>query len=217
MAKSVSAYTKELFLSGSHSDLTIHCGGQDFRVHKYPLLTQSPWFRTALSGAWAKGTPVGTVATLTIEEDDPEILKALLKYFYIPTYDDSTRGTLSPATFAVKIYAIADKYDAKALCDMAASKLSKSLDPMNDVEGFVAAIEAIDELTGSETLWDIVVPKIVANRKMLARKKQFTDLLHEMPELLIRMMEGDENEVAQTVPTSNGGYDSYGGGGRTLG
>ncbi|KAK5724013.1 hypothetical protein LTR17_013675 [Elasticomyces elasticus] len=212
MAKSVSAYTKELFATGSHSDLTIHCGGQDFRVHKYPLLTQSQWFRTALSGNWARGATLGT---LTIKEDDPEILKALLKYFYTLTYDDSTRGAVSQATFAVKMYAIADKYDAQALCDMAASKFSKSLDPINDVEGFVAAIEAVDELTGGETLWDLVVPKVVDNMSYLGGQKQFVQLLRDMPELLVKMMQGgDKNKDKVVAQADSNGWGMASGGQR---
>ena len=56
-------------------------------------------------------------------EDDPEALRALIYYLYNFVYNDSFLQGPSITSFAVKVYAIADKYQVPHLQSLAARHL----------------------------------------------------------------------------------------------
>ncbi|KAK5113317.1 hypothetical protein LTR85_010934 [Meristemomyces frigidus] len=175
---------KELYATGIYSDLTISCGARTFKVHKSILHPQSSVFRTLLSGNFKEASP--EQGTITLNDDDPKVLQVLLHHLYNFTFDDRSRGAEAEAPFAVRVYAIADKYDVSPLRAMAAQKLTSVADPGPEgLENFIAAIYAIDECCNPKdaTLWNIVSPKIVANIDALADDERFFALIQELPAL----------------------------------
>ncbi|TKA73843.1 hypothetical protein B0A55_07618 [Friedmanniomyces simplex] len=212
---------KELYSTGLYSDLTIVCRGREFRVHKAVLHTQSSVFRSMLGGKFRK--------TLALDHDDPDVLATLLHFLYNFTCPPNrSGGATNPeaqaSSFTVHVYALADKYDVPALRSLAVAQLTRLLDPKREnLEGFLAAIRAIDECTADNTLWEIVIPRIVGNMAWLVEEEGFFALVQEMPGLNRKLLVGSAEgfgggrakAVVQPQAEEQDGY--YSAGGRRLG
>ncbi|KAI5361902.1 Putative BTB/POZ domain-containing protein [Septoria linicola] len=177
---------KELLATGLYSDLTIICGDNEFKVHKFALHTQSAYFRKLLGGDFKEGAAAGSISRLPLEEN-PAIFSVLIKHLYHFTYDDSFRGEVAPGPFAVHVYAAADKYDIEPLRKQAAKRLEQVLDPQ-DVNTFIETLRAIDENTADETLWEIVTPVLQANMSTLLKSGEFQEMLQDMKALTFRLL-----------------------------
>ncbi|KAK5693757.1 hypothetical protein LTR17_025068 [Elasticomyces elasticus] len=173
-------------------------------VHKILLHTQSTVFRKMLSGGFKDANE----STLTLDHDDPAVLGALIHYFYHFELNPKLNSK-SDAAFVMQVYAMADKYDIPTLCSLAIDRLDRLLEPERDsVEAFIAAIRAIDEYTSGNELWDIVIPKIVANMHWLVQKDEFSKVLVDMPVLTKNLLVSMAAELKGKVPEpSSGGWD----------
>ncbi|KAK8230848.1 hypothetical protein HDK90DRAFT_334719 [Phyllosticta capitalensis] len=106
----------ELLESGLYSDLRICCSdGSVFNVHKMVICAQSAFFKSAID-------PCGTnhPTTLTLGNDDPVAVKALIEYLYKFNYTvvhENDRGALF--LFHIKVCAIGEAYGIRALRDLA--------------------------------------------------------------------------------------------------
>jgi len=175
---------------------------------------------------------------ITLDDDEPATLRVLLSYFYSFVYDDSSRQlTQSLSAFAVHVYAIADKYDVKPLQDLATQKLKNVCNPVTNVEDYIAAVDAVDELTSPKdgTLWGIIIPKTIANIGFLLGTTRAKELILGTEALNVALLkrlgrantghnddedarddeEQDEYGSSGYVPFSTGGLSF--GGGRRLG
>lgn len=102
------------------TDLTLVCGGRQFKVHKLVLYGQSKVFKTLLGSGFKEGS----ANTIELHEDDPEALDILIKFMYRrPTDLSPPRYNVQPMTFAVKVYALADKYAVKPLCAQVSTRI----------------------------------------------------------------------------------------------
>ncbi|KAI7377364.1 hypothetical protein KC336_g19571 [Hortaea werneckii] len=172
---------KHFLASGTYSDLTLVCGGKEFHVHKIILDAQSPVFHKLLSGSFKSRIEVA---------DDPEAFEVLIHYLYNFTLPESASSdSPSRSAFAVRLYAIADKYNVEPLRDMAAQRLRKTID-VHAVPAFVEAVRMIDELTppSDKTLWKIVLPLMTGNITFLLGQQDFRDLLQDMPQLMYELL-----------------------------
>jgi hypothetical protein len=148
-------------MTGTLSDLTIHCGGQQFPVHKLLLYTQSSYFRKLFSGPWKvwSATRQFSYILLTIQsqdsnstilelpDDDPDALLVLIRYFYKNTLFTGFASSSVPrpqektgSAFLIYVYAIADKYDAPALRSLVVQRLEETCDPFDDMDDFHRSI-----------------------------------------------------------------------------
>ncbi|KAK4545962.1 hypothetical protein LTR36_002526 [Oleoguttula mirabilis] len=174
---------KELYATGLFSDLTISCGGSTFKVHKVILHPQSSVFRALLSGKSKEA--IEQEGTITLD-DDPKVLQVLLHYLYNFTYDDASRGEETEASFAVRVYAVADKYDVDPPRLVAAQKLSDFVIPTDGGrEHFLAVVYAIAKYCNPKdtTLWDIIMPRMIAGIDRLADDAKLFALVQAMPVL----------------------------------
>ncbi|KAM3417088.1 hypothetical protein BST61_g8664 [Cercospora zeina] len=177
---------KELLDTGLYSDLTIECRGTLFRIHKLVLHTQSRYFKKLFAGGFKEGVAATNVSYLPLDED-PGIFSVLIKHLYSFKYEDSARGDVEAAPFAVFVYGLADKYDIEPLRAQAAKQLKEVLNP-KDVGTFIETVHAIDENTADQVLWDIVIPVIKSNMGQLLQHQQFRNMLHEMKDLNFRLL-----------------------------
>jgi hypothetical protein len=122
--------------------------------------------------------------------DSMSAFKTLLHHIYNLTYKECIAAGDNAMTFAVKVYAVADKYDVKGLQHQAASKLKNVLDPNKNIKDFVAAIKEVDESTNpaDPTLWNIAISAIKANITMLRKHNEFLDLVFERKALNVKLL-----------------------------
>ncbi|KAM5347833.1 hypothetical protein ACJ41O_007657 [Fusarium nematophilum] len=66
------------------SDLTIRCGGREFKTHRAIVCTQSSFFNKALTLKFKEGIS----QTVDLSDDDPDILELFLEFLYTGTYTD---------------------------------------------------------------------------------------------------------------------------------
>ncbi|KAI7233407.1 hypothetical protein KC343_g7734 [Hortaea werneckii] len=176
---------KHFLASGTYSDLTLVCGGKEFYVHKIILDAQSPVFHKLLNGSFKEAGKSRVEV-----HDDPEAFEVLVHYLYNFTLPESTSSdSRSKPAFAVRLYAIADKYNVEPLRDMAAQRLRKTID-VRAVPAFVEAVRMVDELTPptDKTLWKIVLPLMTGNITFLLGDQDFRDLLQDMPQLMYELL-----------------------------
>ncbi|ORY17303.1 hypothetical protein BCR34DRAFT_52098 [Clohesyomyces aquaticus] len=75
---------KDLLVSGKYSDFTITCGEDTYSVHKAVVCPRSDFFANALDFAVGKAAEDHKV---DLPEDDPDIVKLMIQYFYEAEYD----------------------------------------------------------------------------------------------------------------------------------
>ncbi|KLP03742.1 uncharacterized protein FFB20_02925 [Fusarium fujikuroi] len=80
-ASSVRASSYKLLLDGAYSDISIVCGGREFKVHRAIVCTQCEWFAEAFTTPPKKRT----IRSVTLNED-PEVFQHLLEFLYTGTY-----------------------------------------------------------------------------------------------------------------------------------
>ncbi|KAK5674685.1 hypothetical protein LTS10_012686 [Elasticomyces elasticus] len=102
-----------MFDNPLHSDLTIRCLGREWHVYKIMLCAQSPYFRGACEGRFREATE----NVITLRDDDPEVVAAMLGYLYTFEYADN-----QDPLFNVHVHIIADKYDLPHLAKLATTK-----------------------------------------------------------------------------------------------
>lgn len=197
--------------TGIFTDLTLVCGDQDFKVHKIVLYTQSNYFHKLLGYGFKESDQ----NTITLHEDDPDALNVLIKCLY-RHHADITSSNSKPMTFAVKVYAIADKYDIPTLRSQAAARFSKVLSPEADLEDFINAIKTVDESVpgGDRTLWEVIIKIIRDHMEFLLAKEEFIVLIGELPLLMADLLRLTATSAKQADVADEVGYS---GGGRRLG
>ena len=112
------------------SDLTIAFSTETQKVHKFMLYVYSDWFKAALDSDFkvcSTAMPFwrhdltesqeGSAAIITLEDDDPHTVRAMLTHCYTRNYTDlqttfrNDRGLL----FDAQLLLLADKYDCAVL------------------------------------------------------------------------------------------------------
>jgi hypothetical protein len=164
-------------MTGALSDLTIHCDNQRFSVHKLILYTQSIYFRRLFSGPWKVKfqtrqssytmltiqTQNSNSTTLDLPDDDPWVLRVLIRYFYKIVLDTKIKPYETPTSaFLIQVYAIADKYDVPPLRSLVVQRLDETCDPLEDMDNFIAALRIIDSHTAEDTVWKVFLLKMNA-------------------------------------------------------
>ncbi|KAI2480958.1 BTB/POZ domain protein [Pyrenophora tritici-repentis] len=124
-----------LFNDPTFSDIKIRQIYKDkvtkYAAHKAVLCAHFSWFMTALTGPFQEGS----ASTIDIRDDDPDVFRTMMEFFYdmelkIPTVP--TKGPQRSAYFKKKVasiihlHALAEKYDAGMLQPPAVQAFTKS-------------------------------------------------------------------------------------------
>ena len=100
-------------------------------------------------------------------------------------------------SFAVKVYALADKYELLQLQTLAAQRFKAVCDPKTDLTDFINATTLIEDCSNPNdaTLWEVVIPVIKKNIAYLLQNEESKALILGMKELnvmLLRLLDGSK-------------------------
>lgn len=102
------------------------------------ILCRLPFFRAALTGEFLEAT----TKAITMPEDEPETLAALIEFLYNGVYTytyDGERGSDTPAVdltegqFHIAVYSVASKYDCPLLANGAVRNFCRVLRELDSV------------------------------------------------------------------------------------
>lgn len=126
--------------------ITLRIGPDNTTLRAYEaILCRLPFFRAALQGAFQEASE----KAITMPEDDPESIGALLEFLYTGSYsytfqpavlsgaddeDNSTICDVTQGSFHVAVYAVASKYDCEALVKGALSNFKYVLTQLTGLD-----------------------------------------------------------------------------------
>ncbi|KAM0442732.1 hypothetical protein ACHAQK_003787 [Fusarium lateritium] len=86
---SIHAAMSTLLGNDKFSDMTIICGGREFKAHRAVVCTQSSFFDKAMSSNFKEATS----RVVELPEDDPDVVEHFLEFLYTGTYSDGVNST----------------------------------------------------------------------------------------------------------------------------
>jgi len=135
-------------------------------VHKVIVCSQSKFFSAAcdnemlVNGVMADRLPIPFYShlicrqekktnTITLKEDIPDVVRAMLQFLYTFDYDDGIKfaDSMEPLSFNTHVYAIADKYDIHELKELAKDKFEGLVKEQWKEDAFPEALRAVYETT----------------------------------------------------------------------
>lgn len=119
--------------------------------------------------------------TITLKEDDPRAIEAMVHFMYGYDYDSSgsDHGRVSPLLFNIKVYQVADKYGVRALKQRAKQKFEETIEACWAMDDLPHAILDVYERTEKDdrNLKDIVLKVIRAHINILIEDSNFKQVL----------------------------------------
>ncbi|KAI7199950.1 hypothetical protein D0869_05298 [Hortaea werneckii] len=195
---------KRAFTSEEHSDLTIICQDRQWKAHKFLLCAQSEWFRKACAGPWKEGKE----GTITLKEDDPQVIEAMLHWFY--EYDYVTpQDQERPLVLDLEVYIAAEKYLLPNLKRLAATKFEQRAEKDWKSNRFVGAIfGAYNCLPESDRVLKQKIARIVSKHRIdlfhpVKGSETFKVLAVKVPEF------GRDVLIASNDTGDNGELEKY--------
>ncbi|GAD94933.1 BTB/POZ domain protein [Paecilomyces variotii No. 5] len=164
---------QKFYNSSTFSDFTIATKGQEFKVHKLIVCSQSGYFARFFERDWKEVTE----NVIRLDEDDPRAVEAMINFMYGFTYDNSgsEHGRVSPMLFNIRVYQIATKFDIPKLKNEAQGNFNNAIKKCWEMDDFPTAIEDAYEPTTSADrgLRDAVVTVSVNHIDHLLKKDNF--------------------------------------------
>ncbi|KXS97761.1 hypothetical protein AC578_3189 [Pseudocercospora eumusae] len=123
-----------------YADLTIRCGERHWKMHKVIVCSRCKFFEKACDGRFKEAA--GNVVTLP--DDPPNAVAAMLQYLYTAAYDDSSdQEGCAPLVFNFRVHIVADKYDLPGLVALAEHKFKSRVD--SGRFGIIEIVDAVRE------------------------------------------------------------------------
>ncbi|KAI7332539.1 hypothetical protein KC315_g4610 [Hortaea werneckii] len=157
--------------------------GRQWKVHKVLLCAQSEWFEKSCTGCWKEGKE----GTITLEEDDPQVVDAMLHWFYEFDYGTS-QDNKCPLVLDLRVHAAAEKFLLPNLKRLAATKFEQRAQTEWNSQGFANAVYEVymNLLENDSGLKQKIVQIVNEHRSELFHpingSEAFKDMAVEIPE-----------------------------------
>ncbi|KAK7214707.1 hypothetical protein V2G26_002710 [Clonostachys chloroleuca] len=92
--KELTSSLQRLFSSGSYSDLTILCGGSQYKVHRALVCPRSSFFEAACRNNFKEAE----TGEISLPDDDPVAVEMMIRYFYFLDYSPPETKSASHQT-----------------------------------------------------------------------------------------------------------------------
>ncbi|KAK5707674.1 hypothetical protein LTR97_000212 [Elasticomyces elasticus] len=204
---------KNAFHNPKHSDLIIRCADDRWDVHKVIVCAQSPVLAKACEGSFKEAEE----GLITLHEEDPSVVEAMLQFIYTLNFDDSCFdiAETSGIVFTVNVHIAADKYDIPTLRKLTVSKFRDQAATGWKTAGFAEAAALVFNagIAVEESLRERVVSIATKNAKQLLCQDEvgirFRAVASTTPALAValwqRKVEGKtEGPVAAKIEDSEG-------------
>ncbi|PPJ50355.1 hypothetical protein CBER1_05905 [Cercospora berteroae] len=176
-AKALVQSITELFGDSSYADATIVCGERRRKVHQAVVCTRCETLKKAFDGHFQEGEE----STITLQEDHPNAVAAMLRYLYSGDYDDrahhdSEDDDWKALPMNAHVQDIGDKYGLPGLTALALRKFNKLIDAEDfDAPGFLPAIPAIfsNDEDHQAPYREYLMECVIENGKVLLARKDF--------------------------------------------
>ncbi|KAK4961874.1 hypothetical protein LTR10_002367 [Elasticomyces elasticus] len=205
---------KKAFQNSKHSDLIIRCADNRWDVHKLIVCSQSPVLAKACEGAFKEAEE----GLITLHEDDPWVVEAMLEFIYTLDFDDSYSDIAEtpPIVFTVNLHMAADKFDIPGLRKLTALKFHAQALAEWKTAGFAEAAALVFNagVAVDESLREIVVSIATKNAKQLLSQDEVGRCFHAVasatPALAValwqRQVEGQTEDDAKVKESKRQGY-----------
>ena len=156
-----------MFLDPQLSDCVILCQGEEFRVHKFALFSQSPVF----AAMFQAGMSESVKGEIRVDDTDKDVLKEMLRYMYSAKVEDSF-------TKYKDLLVVSNKYQVQDLIKYCGTRLVESLNKDN-----VLQIGVFAELHNAEDLMKECV-KFIMDYKDDIFNENWKDVVKESPKMM---------------------------------
>ncbi|CAK1364433.1 unnamed protein product [Cercospora beticola] len=181
-----------LFCDSTYSDATIQCGERKWRIHKAVVCSQCDFFKVAFDGRFKEGSN----NTITLKEDHPNAVAAMLRFLYSTDYDDTAHNDNAESDWHalamnVHVHAIGDKYGLPALSKLALFKFDVLLAQQGcDAPGFLQAIIAVyfEDKDRKEALRRSLMACVMSSGKPLLTRENFQTVAKGVPAFAVALV-----------------------------
>ncbi|GIZ45581.1 hypothetical protein CKM354_000874100 [Cercospora kikuchii] len=181
-----------LFGDSTYSDATIQCGERKWRIHKAVVCSQCDFFKVAFDGRFKEGSN----NIITLKEDYPNAVAAMLRFLYSTDYDDTAHNDNAESDWHalamnVHVHAISDKYGLPALSKLALFKFDVLLTQQGcDAPGFLQAIIAVyfEDEDRKEPLRRSLMACVLSSGKPLLARENFQTVAKGVPAFAVALV-----------------------------
>ncbi|KAE9971341.1 hypothetical protein BLS_004477 [Venturia inaequalis] len=166
---------------GKHSDLIIKCEGDTHTVHKVFMCAHSTWFTKACEAGFEEAKP----GEVSLEEEDPTVVKAMVEAIYRGDYSHGKKDVPSASLqFHAMVYALGVKYDVPLLRKLAKAKFGSGCEGAPKTHHLSDAIEELytSTLSSNRGLRDIAIRTAIRDGKVLWQNLDFNDMVERVGE-----------------------------------
>ncbi|KAK4902362.1 hypothetical protein LTR27_001266 [Elasticomyces elasticus] len=202
---------KDYFNNSTHADVTLRISHLELPAHKLILIKGSDYFLAMLNSQFAEAT----ASVISIEEDDPKALKALVSTFYgHAAYDkqavNPTADGLAVLTGVIDLYVTASKYLVPTLCSQIVDDFPGMLEAVaGDKEYSVNVVRVSQHVYKShagaaDELRHPIVSMIAANISEWQKDEKFYYLIARQLELGVDIIRALAGAISQPSAKKSG-------------
>ncbi|KAK3711118.1 hypothetical protein LTR37_009905 [Vermiconidia calcicola] len=168
-----------------HVDFILKCGDREFKVHRIVIDCQSSLLST-LSDRDAR--------EMTLEQDEPEVLQALIDFFYKDTYE--VPASPNNLSFHVRVAAMAVKYESGPLQCRALERIWEDRWDEHELVNMIRELEKHLDLRQLDLLRFRAISEARESLDRLVRTTVFQDMVRDLPDWTLRLLKAIAMEGA---------------------